>query len=117
MGLLVYGGDRYSFEDRQLAHVKVALQRKLRKQECFLMSWTVEPLEGSGRVSLWMSPSIPLAFHFSGSRAPVINEEWLAVLEHTSHTPRGLMLISEQEAELLAQKLAMKKPQPSVTRA
>lgn len=117
MGLLVYGGDRYSFEDRQLAHVKVALQRKLRKQECFLMSWTVEPSDGSGRVSLWMSPSIPLSFHFSGSRAPVINEEWLAVLEHTSHTPRGLTIISEQEAEILAKELVTKKPHPSIRQA
>ncbi|WP_336991014.1 DUF7882 family protein [Leucobacter sp. VD1] len=116
MGLMLYGGNRYSFEDRQLAHIKVALQRKLRKQECFLMSWTVEPSDGSGRVSLWMSPAIPLAFHFSGSRQPVLNEEWLAVLEHTSHSPRGLVLIPEQDAEALAQKLK-KKSQQGITQA
>lgn len=63
------------------------------------MSWTNPVEKGSGRVSLWLSPNIPLVFRFSGSRAPQINEAWLRVLNELSHTPRGLVVVDEKEAE------------------
>lgn len=103
MGFLSYGGSHeYEFEDRTLAHLKVAITAKLRRQECFLLSWSTPPEHGSGRVSLWLSPHIPLAFRFSGSRAPQLNESWVAVLNELSNTPRGLIVLSEQEAERYA---------------
>lgn len=100
MGYLVYGGTQeYEFEDRTLAHLKVAISMKLRQQECFLMSWVNPPERGSGRVSIWLSPSIPVAFRFSGSRAPSLNKTWLSVLNELSNTPRGLIAVTEEEAE------------------
>ena len=99
MGYLIYGGTQeYEFEDRTLAHLKVAITKKLRSQESFLMSWTNSAQAGSGRVSLWLSPSIPLAFRFSGSRPPQLNREWLAVLSELSNTPRGLVVVPEDAA-------------------
>jgi hypothetical protein len=99
MGFLVYGGaQEYEFEDRTLAHLKVAITMKLRRQESFLMSWTNPPERGGGRVSIWFTPSIPITFRFSGSRAPQLNKEWLDVLNEFSNTPRGLIVVSEQEA-------------------
>lgn len=95
----------YGFEDRTLAHLKVIITSKLQRQECFLLSWVIPAERGSGRISLWLSPSIPLAFRFAGSRSPQINESWLSVLSELSNTPRGLLVISEQEAlEYLAGK-------------
>jgi hypothetical protein len=39
MGFLTYGGvQEYEFDDRTLAHLKVAITIKLRRQESFLMS-------------------------------------------------------------------------------
>ena len=99
MGFLIYGGVEYEFEDRALAHLKVAAGVKLRKQECFFLSWANDARAGSGRVSLWMSPNTPMAFRFSGSRAPELNPAWLNALAELSHTPRGLVMISEREAE------------------
>lgn len=100
MGYLMYSNAaEYEFDDRTLAHLKVAINMKLRRQECFLMSWTNTVEKGSGRVSLWLSPNIPLVFRFSGSRAPQINEAWLRVLNELSHTPRGLVVVDEKEAE------------------
>jgi len=100
MGYLMYSNAaEYEFDDRTLAHLKVAINMKLRRQECFLMSWTNTVEKGSGRVSLWLSPNIPLVFRFSGSRAPQINEAWLRVLNEFSHTPRGLVVVDEKEAE------------------
>lgn len=100
MGFLTYAGsNEYEFEDRSLAHLKLAVGMKLRRQESFFLSWSNPVERGSGRLSLWVAPSIPLAFRFSGSRSPEINQVWLEVLHELSHTPRGLIMISEQEAE------------------
>ncbi len=105
MGHLIYGGTQeFEFEDRTLAHVKVAITVKLRRQESFLMSWVVPSEKGGGRVSLWISPSIPLIFQFSGSRAPQLNKVWIDALSELSHTPRGLVLLSEKDAEKLQEK-------------
>ncbi|MBL5973102.1 MAG: hypothetical protein D3X82_04805 [Candidatus Leucobacter sulfamidivorax] len=100
MGYLNYGGSsEYEFDDRVLAHLKVAITMKLRRQECFLMSWTNPAEKGGGRVSIWLTPNIPLAFRFAGSRAPKLNKSWLAVMHELSNTPRGLIVVSEQEAQ------------------
>lgn len=98
MGLLIYGEwQRYEFDDRQLAHVKAAVRHKLRMHECFLMSW-VQAEHSMGRISVWMSPEIPLTFQFAGSRRPTLNEHWVRVMEHMSNTPRGMVVLSEEEA-------------------
>lgn len=103
MGYLAYAGlAEYEFEDRALAHLKVAIGLKLRRQESFFISWSVPADEGSGRFSIWVSPSTPLVFRFAGSRAPELNRVWIDALTSLSHTPRGLIMISESEAEFHA---------------
>jgi hypothetical protein len=100
MGVLLYGcGTEYEIEDRVLAHLKVVIAAKLRRQESFFLSWAYEPDAGSGRVSLWLAPSIPLQFRFYGSRQPQLNRAWLEVLTELSHTTRGLVIVSEADAE------------------
>lgn len=49
MGHLKYGETRYEFDDRVLVHLKVAIQRKLKKQQSLLLSWKVAP-PSTGRV-------------------------------------------------------------------
>lgn len=98
MGYLIYGGSHeYEFEDRTLAHLKVAITIKLRRQESFLMSWVNPAERGGGRVSIWLTPTIPLVFRFSGSRSPQLNKAWLEVLNDHSNTPRGLIMVPESE--------------------
>ncbi|MFZ1381302.1 MAG: hypothetical protein WAS54_00765 [Scrofimicrobium sp.] len=100
MGHLIYGASQeFEFEDRVLAHLKITITAKLRHQESFLMSWVNPPETGSGRVSLWLSPSIPLVFKFAGSRGPELNQHWIAAMSELSHTQSGLRVISEHEAE------------------
>ena len=72
---------------------------KLRRQESFLMSWVNPAEKGGGRLSVWLTPNIPLVFRFAGSRSPELNKHWLEVLNELSHTPRGLIVISEQDAQ------------------
>ncbi len=106
MGHLTYGGTQeFEFEDRTLAHLKVAITLKLRRQESFLMSWVIPAENGGGRMSLWVAPSIPLTFRFAGSRVPQLNKVWIEAMSELSHTPRGLILLSEKDAEKLHEKV------------
>jgi hypothetical protein len=95
---MTYAGSRYEFEDRLLAHLKVAIAAKLRLREGFLLNWQVAASDGSGRVSLWMSPDVPLSFEFGGSRAPELSRTWLDALSRSSHGIRGMVALTEKEA-------------------
>lgn len=99
MGHLIYDGRDYAFEDRLLAHLKVAVGMKLRRQESFFLNWIVEPQDGSGRISLWFAPTQHVGFRFAGSRPPELNKDWIQVMIDLANTPRGLVVMTEQEAE------------------
>lgn len=103
MGYLVYNdATQYSFDDRTLAHLKIAIAAKLRLQESFLLSWVVAPDHGSGRVSIWISPAVPIQFLFHESRPPQLNRKWLEALARYSHGLRGMIVMSEDEANAIA---------------
>lgn len=97
MGHLLYDGAEYEFEDRLLAHLQVVIQLKLAKMECFFLTWHPH-CETKSEMSIWISPRSPLAFHFSGSREPSLSKKWAVALNAISHTPRGLVAISEEYA-------------------
>ncbi|WP_245907348.1 hypothetical protein [Leucobacter massiliensis] len=101
---MTYGGTEYEFDERVLAHVKVAVAAKLRRQESFFVNWTKDSRDGSGRVSLWVSPYVPISFRFLGSRSPELNPRWLRALTHLSGSSRGLTILSEKEAERYAER-------------
>jgi hypothetical protein len=99
MGHLVYGSSaEYEIDDRTLAHLKIAILSKLRVQESFLLSWSIDASRGSGRVSLWLSPFIPLQFRFSSSAPPALNRTWLEALARSAHGSRGMVIMTEDEA-------------------
>lgn len=99
MGYLIYGsGTDYEFDDRVLAHLKIAIVAKLRLQESFLINWSVPSDAGSGRISLWISPAVPLQFRFAGSKPPELNRVWLDALARSSHGIRGMVVMGEDEA-------------------
>jgi hypothetical protein len=79
VGKFIYGSDAYEVEmdDRTLAHVKVAMFTKLRRNESFSFSWHVDVDGGSGRHSIWISPASSVHFHFFGNRPPVLNRAWI----------------------------------------
>lgn len=100
MGTLIYGNGReFEFDDRTLSHVKIALVTKLRRHESFLLNWEIPIEQGGGRMSLWISREIPLAFAFNGSRPPALNERWMEALLHTSQRTGGMVVMSEEAAE------------------
>jgi len=83
VGKFIYGapgGYEVEIDDRALAHVKVAMFAKLRRNESFSFSWQVNVEEGSGRHSLWISPASMIHFHFYGSRPAELNRTWIRQL-------------------------------------
>ncbi len=99
MGKLIYGnGQEYEFDDRTLSHVKIALVTKLRRHESFLLNWRIPVERGGGRMSLWISREIPMAFVFDRSRPPALDERWMEALLRSSQRTGGMVVMSEEEA-------------------
>ncbi|WKK73021.1 hypothetical protein Q0F99_09270 [Rathayibacter oskolensis] len=61
MATLTYGPQNLEieFEERVLAHLKVAVLSKLRRNEAFSLSWSEDASTGHGRSSVWLHPSVP----------------------------------------------------------
>lgn len=97
MGFLYYGNNSYSLEmdDRPLAHLKIAVLSLLRAGKGVAFSFDRPVSRGSGRETLWMSPSIELRFRFTGSRSPQINESWVRLIMGTADSHTGLRLVTE----------------------
>jgi hypothetical protein len=79
VGKFIYGVEGFEVEldDRTLAHVKIAMFSKLRRNESFSFSWRVESAGGSGEHSIWISPASTIHFHFFGDRPVALNRAWI----------------------------------------
>jgi hypothetical protein len=99
MGKLIYGspGMEIEIEDRVLAHLKVAMIAKLRRDEKFSLSWQHGQEGGGGRSTIWIHPAIPLHFRFNGNRQPTLNRAWIEGMLHTANSTTGLQIIPEPE--------------------
>ncbi|HWU28429.1 MAG TPA: hypothetical protein VN041_04955 [Microbacterium sp.] len=75
MGNLEYNSSRppIQVDDITLAHLKVVIGTKLRRQESFMMTWLPDQSVQSGRLTTWMHPAIPLIFSFDSTAMPVID--------------------------------------------
>lgn len=99
MAQLIYGETAYDFDERTLAHLKIAITTKLRLREAFLLSWVVPSQNGSGRTSLWISADVPLTFRFRDAQPPQLSRVWLEALARSAHGIRGMSVMAENEAE------------------
>lgn len=66
MGTLYYGAGPapIQIEDTLLAHLKVVMATKLRRDESFTLAWQHDEHSPAGRTTIWVGPSIPLRFVF-----------------------------------------------------
>jgi hypothetical protein len=94
MGTMLYGlpPAEVPMDDRVLAHLKVVIVSKLRRNESFLLSWELSEEQGPGRKSVWMHPSIPLQFEFDENKPPTLNTAWLEELARASMSVDGLRI-------------------------
>jgi len=97
VGYLIYDGNtaEIHMDDRTLAHLQIVIINKLRRQESFAFSWKEPASAGDGRSTIWVYPTVSLRFRFEGSRPPVVNQEWLAMLSAAANSGSGLQVLPE----------------------
>ncbi|MGW8482030.1 DUF7882 family protein [Microbacterium sp. NPDC055903] len=97
MGQLYYGGESkpISIEDRALAHLKVVVATKLRRNESFTLSWRHPDGDPEGRTTIWLHPSIPLRFVFGEPQTPALSRTWIEDLANSANSSGGIMLVDE----------------------
>ncbi len=99
VGRFIYdtNANAVDIEDRTLSHLRIVVMNKLRRGEAFMFD--VEIGDGSGRRSFWVHPSVPMQFHFYGSRQPKINRAWIEELMLAASGPAGLTIVPEPPDE------------------
>lgn len=97
MGSLYYGDaeDPIQVEDRALAHLKVVIATKLRRNESFTLSWRHPEGDTPGRSTLWLHPSIPLRFVFQEPETPELSRSWIEHLALSANSSGGITLVEE----------------------
>jgi hypothetical protein len=101
VGKFIYDTASNSFEvdDRTLAHLRIVMMNKLRRSESFMFDLAMS--DGSGSRSFWISPAVPIQFHFFGSRNPRINRAWVEDLMLAASGPMGLRITPEPAEPLV----------------
>ena len=97
MGTIYYGGSAtpIHIEDRALAHLKVVIATKLRRNESFTVSWQHPTGEPEGHSTLWLHPSIPLRFVFDDPEPALLSRAWIEDLANSANSSGGLLLVPE----------------------
>ena len=109
MGHMYYGNDPdpILMPDRVLAHLKVVIATKLRRQESFTISWRHAAGEVGGRSTLWMHPAIPIRFVFDAAQPEALDHDLLQRLATEAGSTSGLMVDFEAFAQEREPELAL----------
>ncbi|MCR2792193.1 hypothetical protein NQ156_03855 [Microbacterium sp. zg.Y625] len=112
MGLLYYGADTTATEipDRLLAHIKVVIATKLRRNESFTLSWRHPDNTAAGRTTLWLQPSIPLRFVFENPEPETLDPELLRELATMANSSAGVSLSWQAETAPAAAVVELRQP-------
>ncbi|AZH77501.1 MULTISPECIES: hypothetical protein [Microbacterium] len=94
MGRLRYDGtsDPILIEDTTLAHLKIVVATKLRRQESFMMTWRPVGDGVDKRASVWIHPAIPLQFGFESADPPPVDARLVADMMHALNASGELVL-------------------------
>lgn len=97
MGTLRYGfaDDPIKIEDVALAHLKVIVTTKLRRNESFTLSWRHHADEPIGRSTIWLHPAIPLRFDFDTPDTPQLDPERITAMANSANSTGGIVLLEE----------------------
>lgn len=97
MGTLEYNSSRPPIEvdDATLAHLKIVIGTKLRRQESFMMTWLPpEQQDFAGRLTVWMHPSIPLSLTFDDAEMPTIDSKRIELMMENLNA-RGELILDQ----------------------
>ncbi|MWV51206.1 hypothetical protein GRS96_18205 [Rathayibacter sp. VKM Ac-2803] len=101
MGRLIYGPQslEIDFDDRLLAHLKVAMFTKMRRNESFSLSWSEPEATGFGRSSVWIHPTTPLHFRFQVGKRPGLNRVWIEQFVASANNTGEMIVGPEPEGD------------------
>jgi hypothetical protein len=90
MGKLYYGGTREPIliPDRLLAHLKVVIATKLRRNESLTL--TFRAAQPEGRTTIWLQPSIELRFVFGSAEPELLDSDMLKKFANEAASSAGL---------------------------
>lgn len=113
MGALVYGPEalRFEFDDELLAHLQAVLTAKLKRDEPFFLTWSLPRVQGSGRVSLWIHPAVPIMVEFRRSGRMQLDAQLLQSLSLGAASATGL------DISTLAEPTGSGRPVPHLRRS
>lgn len=94
MGRLRYDGtsDPILIEDATLAHLKIVISTKLRRQESFMMTWRPVGDGPDQRATVWIHPAIPLQFGFDEPEQSPIDAKLIAEMMRVLNATGELVL-------------------------
>ncbi|MGN8024596.1 DUF7882 family protein [Microbacterium sp. 22242] len=97
MGILYYGSSEHAIEidDLALAHLKVVIATKLRRNESFTLSWRHDVGQPKGRSTIWLHPSIPLRFEFNEPNPPELDPRRIQEYANSANTSGGILIPDE----------------------
>ena len=97
MGTIYYGAgtEPIHVEDRALAHLKVVIATKLRRNESFTLSWEHPEGDAPGRSTIWLHPTIPLRFVFETAQPPALVPEWISAMANSANSSGGITMVAE----------------------
>ena len=109
MGYLHYGADPQPLEidDWTLAHLRVVVTTKLRRNESFTLTCTRDDDGAERRTSLWLQPAIPLRFEYALDETQTFDTDFLHELAEAANTNAGIIVeeavdpVEQRELELL----------------
>lgn len=91
MGVLVYDGQGFEFDDRALAHIQAVITVKLRRREPFLLSWSTAQ-SAPARHSVWIDNAIPLRYEFNRDAGDRLDDAWLNQLMDMASRSAGVVV-------------------------
>ncbi len=97
MGVLFYGSSEHAIEieDVALAHLKVVIATKLRRNESFTLSWMHDDTQPRGRSTIWLHPAIQLRFEFDEPTPPPLDPERIQAYANSANTSGGILIPEE----------------------
>lgn len=79
-------------EDVTLAHLKIVIATKLRRQESFMMTWRPVDDGPDRRMTIWVHPAIPIQFGFDEAAFPQIDPHRIAEIMAALNASGELLL-------------------------
>lgn len=97
--MIYYGGtpEPVPVDDKVLAHLKVVIATKLRRNESFTLSWRHPDGYPPGRSTIWLHPSIPIRFVFDTPEPPPLHPEWITAMANSANTSGGITVLPEDQ--------------------